>query len=67
MNKSEFEIKYVPHMTIGKLNTVNELSEAYDKVCDITQSFETTVDTISIEMIGENEESIIIIEEKLYA
>lgn len=65
LNIVDLQMKYIPHMTVGKIKTANELSEVYDKVRGITESFETIVDAISVEMIGENEESIIIIEEKI--
>ncbi len=56
---------YVPHMTIGKLPAVEMLNEAYDEVKSIKESFITIVNKISVEMIGDNEESIIIIEKNL--
>lgn len=65
---SEFDLGlgYKPHMTIGKLPTVEALNIAYEKVKDINSAFKTIVKKISVEMIGENEESIIIIEHELY-
>ena len=56
---------YVPHMTVGKLPTTEELDKAYDDACSCTEVFSTTVTNISVEMIGEHEESIIIIEKEL--
>lgn len=46
-------IKYVPHITLGTANTIQEL-DSFD------YEFKTVVDEISIELIGEHEESIII-------
>lgn len=60
------EQNYVPHMTIGKFKTEEELMHAYDKVKGLKAEFRTVVDTISIEMIGKNEESMIIIEKELH-
>lgn len=56
---------YIPHITVGKLSTENEMNEAYECIKGIDDSFSTIVSKISVEMIGENEESIIIIEKKL--
>lgn len=58
-------LPYVPHMTIGKLSSVKEMDEAYEEIKDIQDKFSTVVKKISVEMIGENEESIIVIEKKL--
>lgn len=46
-------IKYIPHITIGKASSIQEL-DSFD------YEFKTVVDEISIELIGEHEESIII-------
>lgn len=43
---------YEPHITIGSTNNPNEKIE-------IDEEFETIVDTIIVEQIGKNEESII--------
>lgn len=56
---------YMPHMTVGKLQTVEELNAAYENVKEINKEFKTVVNKISVEMIGEDEESIIIIEHEL--
>ncbi len=41
------------------------MNEAYESIKEIEDSFSTVVNKISVEMIGENEESIIIIEKEL--
>ena len=56
---------YKPHMTVGKLPTVEALNAAYENVKEINRVFKTVVNKISVEMIGESEESIIIIEHEL--
>lgn len=56
---------YIPHMTIGKLKTLEDLSRAYDKVKGLEVEFKTVIDAICVEVIGENEESTIIIEKRL--
>lgn len=43
---------YKPHITLGNTNNPNEIIE-------LDKEFETVVDTIIVERIGENEESII--------
>ena len=57
--------EYTPHMTVGKFRTVDKMNEAYSNVKDISNVFETIVNKISVEMVGENEESIIIMEKTL--
>lgn len=63
----EFDIgvQYIPHMTIGKLSSADLLKSAYDKIYSIDATFRTVVRKVSVEMIGSNEESIIIIEKDL--
>lgn len=60
----EFDIglKYVPHMTIGKFPTTELLEEVFNNIKSIDEVFTTEVKKISVEMIGEKDESIIIIE-----
>lgn len=64
-SKYDLGLPYKPHMTVGKLPTVDALNEAYEEVKGINRTFKTVVKKISVEMIGENEESIIIIEQEL--
>lgn len=61
----DLRLGYKPHMTVGKLPTAEALNVAYEKVKEINRDFKTVVNKISVEMIGENEESIIIIEHEL--
>lgn len=56
---------YDPHMTVGKVETKLTLDKAYEEIKDIDNVFSCRVDTISVEVIGPNEESIIVIEKKL--
>jgi len=56
---------YIPHITVGKTKTVDELNAAYEDASSCNEVFSTTVTKISVEMIGEHEESIIIIEKEL--
>lgn len=58
-------IGYKPHMTIGNLQTIKELNIAYNALKNMDETFTTMVNKISVEMIGKNEESIIVIEKML--
>ena len=51
-------IKYIPHITLGQADNLNDFS-------DFNYEFSTIIDTISIEFIGNNEESIILTHIKL--
>lgn len=59
------EIPYSPHMTLGNLENRNALHAAYEAVKSISESFYTVADTISVEKIGKQGESIILMEKKL--
>lgn len=63
----EFDLglQYVPHMTIGKLATVELLNNAFEDTKLINNTFSTIVKKVSVEMIGDNDESIIVIEKEL--
>lgn len=56
---------YVPHMTVGKVSSMELLDKAFDDVNKYKDKFSTVVKKISVEMIGEHEESIIVIEHQL--
>ena len=58
-------LDYKPHMTVGKLPTAEALDRAYEQVKDVNRTFKTMVKKVSVEMIGENEESIIVLEHEL--
>ena len=57
--------EYEPHMTVGKLDTEEALDDAFSTVKYKRDVFACTVNKISVEMIGEHEESIIILEKEL--
>ncbi|MDQ0148126.1 2'-5' RNA ligase family protein [Eubacterium multiforme] len=63
----EFDLgyEYIPHMTVGKLSSAELLDKAFDDVSKCNDKFSTVIKKISVEMIGEHEESIIIIEQEL--
>lgn len=56
---------YVPHMTVGRVSSMELLDNAFDDVSAYNDKFSTVVKKISVEMIGDHEESIIIIEHEL--
>ncbi len=47
------DIEYIPHITLGQNNTIDDLK-------DFNFEFETIIDEIILEGIGKNEESIIL-------
>lgn len=55
-------LPYVPHITIGMLSEKYKLDEAYNQVKDMSETFCTLVNRVSVEMIGDDEESIIVAE-----
>ncbi|MNP80681.1 hypothetical protein D3C76_1788500 [compost metagenome] len=52
-------------MTVGKLSSIDLLDKAFEDVQEYNDKFNTEVRKISVEMIGEVEESIILIEQEL--
>ena len=58
-------MQYVPHITVGKTSNIEELNKAYEDIKDNRCRFVSVIDKISVEMIGENEESILIMEKRL--
>ena len=65
LEKLDMGQPYLPHMTIGKLDTPEFLNEAFEHIKTVTDTFTTEVNKISVEMIGANDESIIMIEMNL--
>ena len=64
-NSLDLGIPYEPHITVGNPATVEELEKAYEDVKDIDCCFTSLITKISVEIIGEHDESIIIIEKHL--
>ena len=56
---------YVPHMTVGKVSSKELLEEAFNDVNKCKDKFSAVINMVSVEMIGEHEESIIIIKHEL--
>lgn len=65
LKKFRFPKEYNPHMTVGKLPSVELLHKAFDDVRGINEKFSTIVKKVSVEVIGKHEESIIVIEKEL--
>lgn len=56
---------YVPHITVGHFHTKEELLKAFEAERNMSEGFTCLVDKISVEIIGENDESIIEVEQSL--
>lgn len=56
---------FLPHMTIGNFTSRDDLNKAFKDVSVIKESFTTMVNKVSVEIINENEDSIIDIEVNL--
>ena len=56
---------YKPHLTVGQFNSAYEAKQAYEIEKCQTDKFSCIVNTITVETIGNNEESIIEIEHRL--
>ncbi|MDP4147682.1 MAG: 2'-5' RNA ligase family protein [Bacillota bacterium] len=65
LKKFDAGYDYVPHMTVGKVFSVELIDKAFDDVNKCKDKFSTVVKKISVEMIGEHEESIIVTEHEL--
>lgn len=61
------ENTFLPHMTIGSFNSKDELNTAFNNTKYIKDEFHTIVNKISVEIIAENEDSLIEIEVDLKA
>lgn len=48
-----------PHMTVGKIARVEDYKAAIDEIKDINDIFDTIIEKISVEIIDENEDSLI--------
>lgn len=63
---TKFDYPYNPHMTIGKLKTKDELDMAYSELKEMDHIFNTMIDSVSVEIISEDDSSIIEIEYDLH-
>ena len=52
-------IDFLPHITVGCISNMDDFEKAVEETKNIDDVFETTVDAISVEIIDENEDSII--------
>lgn len=60
------EKTFMPHMTIGSFTDREKLNAAFKDTETIKERFSTIVDKVSVEIVDENEDSIIEMEVKLY-
>ncbi|MBW4829636.1 MAG: 2'-5' RNA ligase family protein [Clostridiaceae bacterium] len=51
--------EYNPHMTVGKIESEEKYKLAIEKTKEVTDLFKTIVNKISVEIIDDNEDSII--------
>lgn len=65
LKEFDLGLPYLPHMTIGKLPTAQLLENAFNDIKSMDNTFRTIVNKVSVEMIGDNEESIIVFEKEL--
>ena len=59
LNEFYTGIDYIPHLTVGKLDSVKLLDEAFEEVSRLDIKFSIQIKNISLEMIGESGKSII--------
>lgn len=52
-------LPYTPHLTVGKLPSIQLLENAFHEIEEVNAVFRTKAEKIAVEMIGENEESIV--------
>lgn len=57
--------KYIPHITVGKLETEGLLDSAYSIAAHISDTFTAVADAVSVEIIGAHGESYIEMEYRL--
>ena len=57
--------QYTPHLTVGQFGSAHEAQKAYEMEKHQTETFACTVEKISVEIIGEKDESIIEVERRL--
>ncbi len=50
---------FLPHMTVGNIDNEEDFEMAINETRNIVDSFKTTVNEISVEIIADNEDSII--------
>ncbi len=56
---------YNPHMTVGKIDDEEKFKSAVTEASKVKDTFETVVDKVSVEIIDENQHSIIEVEIEL--
>lgn len=56
---------YEPHMTVGKIEDEIKFKKAIEETGEVSDSFNTFINMVSVEIIDENEDSIIEMEIKL--
>lgn len=54
-----------PHITVGKSSAAKLLENAFNSLKSMNDTFDTIVNKVSVEMIGNDGKSIIVIEKKI--
>lgn len=52
-------VEFLPHMTVGCISDLDDFKKAVEETKNIAEGFETTAQSIGVEIIDENEDSII--------
>jgi len=66
LSEYKSSLTFNPHLTLGKLSSNELLEDAYIDLENMDTKFRTIIDKIAVEIIGENQESIIEIECNLH-
>lgn len=53
------DIDFLPHMTVGCISDLDDFKKAIEETENINDIFETNVENVSVEVIDQNEDSII--------
>lgn len=52
------QVEFIPHMTVGKFSSEEELNNAYEKIGNLKEKFYSKVDKVSVEIVVKNDSSI---------
>lgn len=53
------KLTYFPHLTVGRIEDKDMFDKAINELCDFHIQFRTIIDEVSVEIIDEEENSII--------
>lgn len=52
------QVEFIPHMTVGKFSSEEELNNTYEKIGNLKEKFYSKVDKVSVEIVVKNDSSI---------